>query len=174
MTRRAWKSDAQANAEALARRSSAYADDHARSIEARSDRGTPPAGLRALVVELRRAYRDEVPGTMHKHDVDGGGTPAYSGEFAAYLYGSPWATDKDDDAYRTPFRAALASMHRNNPGMAAIVGHVTIGGEDPVAAVRRSHDLDSWMCRAIAERALLVFWQRCSDIRLDLRATAAA
>jgi hypothetical protein len=164
------KSEAQANAEALARRSSAFADANRRSIERKADRGTPPGSLRALVVELRKAYRDEVPGAIHKHDVDGGGTPAYSGEFAAYLYGSPWATDKDDDTYRTPFRAALAGMHHSNPSMAAIVGHVTIGGEDPVDAVRRHHNLDSWMCRAIAERALLVFWQRCSDIRLDLRA----
>jgi hypothetical protein len=153
-----------------------YAAEHARSVERRDYRIDPPADLRSLVVALRKAYRDEVPGAIHKHDVDGGGTPAYSGEFAAYLYGSPWATDKDDDAYRTPFRAALAGMHHNNPGMAAIVAHVTIGGEDPVDAVRRAHDLDSWMCRAIAERALLVFWRRCSDIRIDTRRndTAAA
>jgi hypothetical protein len=106
--------------------------------------------------------------------VDGGGTPAYSGEFAAYLYGSPFSTD-DEGNYDTPFRAALAAMHRSNPTMAAIVAHVTIGGEDPVAAVRRERDLeDAWMCRAIAERALLVFWQRHSARRLDTRTTTAA
>jgi hypothetical protein len=162
------KSEAQANAEALARRSAAYADENARSRERRDYRVTPPGSLRALVTELRKAYRDEVPGALHKHDVDGGGTPAYTGEFAAYLYGSPWATDKGDDTYTTPFRAALATMHRNNPSMAAIVGRITVGGSDPVDAV--GHELDSWMSRAIAERALLVFWQRLSDIRLDLRA----
>ena len=151
-----------------------YADEHARTWQVTRDRGAPPAGLRALVVVLRRAYRDEVPTTIHKHALDGGGGPAYSGEFAAYLYGSPFATDKGDDIYRTPFRAALEAMHRNNPSMAAIVGHVTIGGEDPVTAVQREHELDSWMCRAIAERALLVFWQRFAAVRLDLRVAGAA
>lgn len=157
-----------ANAEALARRTAPYADENARSKAQRDYRVTPPAGLRALVADLRRAYRDEVPGTLHRHDVDGGGTPAYSGEFAAYLYGSPWATDKDDDAYRTPFRACLAGMHRNNPGMARIVASITVGGEDPVAAV--GLDVDAWMSRAIAERALVVFWSRLTDVRRDLRA----
>ena len=159
-----------ANAEALARRAAPYADENARSRQARDYRVDPPAGLRALVVELRRAYRDEVPGTLHKHDVDGGGTPAYSGEFAAYLYGSPWATDHDDDTYRTPFRACLAGMHRANPSMAAIVAHVTIGGEDPVAAVEReTGTLERWIARAAAERALVVFWSRMTDVRRDLR-----
>jgi hypothetical protein len=159
-----------ANADALARRSAVYADEHARSVQRRDYRVAPPADLRSLVIELRKAYRDEVPSAIHKHDVDGGGTPAYSGEFAAYLYGSPWATDKDDDAYRTPFRACLAGMHRNNPSMAAIVAHVTIGGEDPVAAVEReAGELERWICRAAAERALTVFWSRMTDVRRDLR-----
>jgi hypothetical protein len=158
-----------ANAQALARRNAQYADEHARSVQKRDYRVDPPQGLRALVSELRRAYRDEVPGTIHKHDVDGGGTPAYSGEFAAYLYGSPWATDKDDDAYRTPFRACMAGMYRNNPSMAFVVDRIIRGGEDPVASCAHL-DVDTWMSRAIAERALVVFWSRLTDVRRDLRA----
>jgi hypothetical protein len=159
-----------ANAEALARRAAPYADENARSRQARDYRADPPAGLLALVSELRRAYRDEVPGTLHKHDVDGGGTPAYSGEFAAYLYGSPWATDKDDDTYRTPFRACMIGMHRYNATMATIVARVTIGGMDPIDAARQeAGELEKWMASAIATKALNTFWMRLDYVRRDLR-----
>ena len=178
MTRLDRKSDAQANAEALARRSATYADEHAASWNVRFDRRTEPPNLRSLVVDLRRAYQDEVPRTLHKHDVDGGGTPAYSGSFAAYLYGSPFQTD-DDGTYQTPFRRCLASMHREGDGptsqMARIVAGITVGGMNPEEAVEAEFGLtETWVCKAIAERALRVFWRRCSDVRLDLGRTVTA
>lgn len=171
------KSEAQANAEALARRSTTYADEHARTWQVRFDRATPPPGLRALVIDLRRAYQDEVPETLHVHAVDEGGTPAYTGAFAAFLYASPAVTD-EDGWYRTPFRRCLAAMTQGGEPaartMGAIVAHVTVGGEDPEDAVAREFaDLEPWAARAVAQRALTVFWKRCADVRLDLgRSTA--
>lgn len=179
MTRLDRLSDSQANAEALARRTSTYADEHAASWQVRFDRGTPPPSLRALVIDLRRAQRDEIPDRLHKRDVDGGGTPAYSGQFAHLLYGSPFSTD-DDNSYDTPFRACLTHMLHSKEGatvqMARIVAHVTLGGEDPEAAVVREIGIvEPWIARAAAERALTVFWKRCSNVRLDLaRSTTAA
>ena len=166
-------------AEALARRGTTYADEHARSWEVRFDRRTEPGSLRELVIDLRRAYRDEVPARLHKHDVDGGGTPAYSGEFAAYLYARPDAVDREDDTYRTPFRRCLSAMLTSREAatrqMAGIVAHVTVGGEAPEDAVARQVGIaEAWCARAVAERALRVFWRRCSDVRLDLGRTETA
>lgn len=169
------KSEAQANAEALARRESTWTAAHAATWEARFDRGTPPADLRPIVIELRRAYRDEVPQTLHKHAVDDGGMPAYSGEFAAFLYASPSATD-EEGWYRTPVRRALAAMTRSEEEatrqMGRIAAHVTVGGDSPEDAVSREiGGLHPWAARAIAHRALTVFWKRCVDVRLDLGRT---
>lgn len=173
-------SEAQANAEALARREATWTAAHAATWEARFDRGTPPATLRELVITLRRAYRDEMPQTLHKHAVDDGGTPAYSGEFAAFLYGSVAATE-EDGTYRTPVRRCLRSMLASSTADAAafqmgrIAGRVIVGGETPADAVDHETGIsEPWIARAIAERALLVFWKRCADVRLDLGRTVTA
>ena len=180
MTRLDRKSDAQSNAEALARRSVTFADEHAKSWNVRFDRRTEPPNLRALVIDLRRAYQDEVPRTLHKHDVDGGGTPAYSPSFEAYLYGSPFQTD-DDGTYQTPFRRCLAAMAQSTEmatrDMAQVVFRIAVGGQDPEDAVwivGADVGMPLWARKAIAERALRVFWRRCSDVRLDLGRTVTA
>jgi hypothetical protein len=175
-------SDAQANADALARRSATYADEHARSWEVRFDRPShEPRDLRELVRCLRRAYADEVPGRLHTSQVDGGGTPAYAPEFARYLYGSEFATDQGDGAttetYLTPFRRALASMDTSEDEgtrkRAWIVSHVVLGGAGPAESAILE-GVPSWCAKDVAERALAVFWRRLSDVRLDLYREAVA
>jgi len=175
-------SDSQANADALARRSATYADEHAKSWEVRFDRPShEPRDLRELVRCLRRAYADEVPARMHTAQVDAGGTPAYAPEFARYLYGSDFATDQHDEAatetYLTPFRRALASMDvaadEGTRRRAWIVGHVVLGDAGPAEAAM-IEGVPEWCAKDVAEKALSVFWRRLSDVRLDLRREVAA
>ena len=58
-----------------------------------------------------------------------------------------------------------------------LMGEITVGGQDPEEAVEAVMlvTMPQWCHKAIAERALRVFWRRCSDVRLDLgvRRTAA-
>lgn len=180
MSRRRWKSDAQANAEALARRSATYADEHAVSWDVKFDR-RPPDNLRELVHTLRRAYADEVPTRLHTADVDGGGTPAFAPEFARYLFGSDFATDQADEGasevYLTPFRRCLAAMDAAGDEAtrrrAYIVAHVTVGDSGPVEAAM-IEGVPEWCAKLVAQDALSVFWRRLSDVRLDLRHTESA
>lgn len=170
-------SDPQANAEALARRSATYADDNARSIELRWDRRRHrPRDLPSLVVRLRHAYADEVPSRIHVHQTDGGGTPAWSPEFAAYLTASDGATDRDN-VYRTPFRSALGGMYRSadatNRLRARIVALVVLGGYGPAESALAAGVHPECIAREVAERALLTCWDRLSDTRYDLSTTAA-
>jgi hypothetical protein len=175
------KSDSQSNAEALARRNATYADEHAASWELRMDRPSrEPKSLRGLVAEIRSAYADEMPTRIHVHDVDGGGTPAYSPEFKRYLYGSDFATDRETEGtetYLTPFRAALAGMERaqdeGTRRRAAIVGHVTFAAMGPLEAAM-IEGVPEWCARDVALRALGVFWRRLSDVRIDLRKSETA
>ena len=176
---RARISEAQANAEALTRRSSTYADDHAKSWEVRFDR-QPPRSLRQLVRDLRRACADEVPTRIHSRDTDEGGDPAWAPEFTRYITGSDFATDRGDDGstevYLTPYRAAIAAM-RNGKDEAtrrrcAIVEHV-VAGSDPVEAAM-IEGVPEWCAKDVAIRALGIFWVRYSDVRLDLRRTETA
>ena len=178
--------DIRENAEALARRSSTYANDNARTWQLRFDRGQEPPNERSLVIDLRRAYGAEVPTKMHEgpDHVDAGGTPAYSAAFAAYLYGSPMATDRKDaggtvEIRLTPVRAALRGMALANEEATrqkgAIVYGVVVGGMTPDAAARAVlGDIPKWALEACAEQALRMFWRRCSDVRLDLARTETA
>ena len=167
-------SEAQANAEALARRSATYADEHAASWKVRFDRGGTPPDLRALVNMVRTAYADEVPTRLHVHQTDAGGDPAWSPEFTRYLTDSDYATD--DDVYRTAFRRCLAAMSRSDGPMARdarIVARIAIGGAGPseAAIAERSHPYDA---KGAAISALQSFWKRYSDFRYDLRRTETA
>jgi len=161
--------------------SQSMADAHARSWTFAFQRRQPDT-LRELVIVLRRAYADEVPSRLHKgyDNVDGGGTPAFSGEFAAFLYGSPFAVDHHDEGttevYLSPMRAALVSMTRSHEEatrqMGTIAAHVCIGGANPVdAAESVLGEVPQWALRASAHRALDIFWRRCSSVRLDLGGT---
>jgi hypothetical protein len=174
VTRLDVKSDSQANAEALARRSSTYADENARSWQFRFDRkANEPTSLGGYVKELRAAYADEMPERIHRHDVDGGGTPALSAEMSALLYGSPFATDTDD-FYRYPFRACLQSMTRSDDlhARARIAAHVAIGGLSAVEAAILE-GVPHWCAKVVATDALRVTWRRMAAAPLPPRTAAA-
>lgn len=164
MTRLDRKSDAQANAEALARRTSTYADQHAASWSVRFDRPThEPTSLRGYVHELRDAYEAECPSRLHRHDVDGGGTPAFTAAFEAWLWGSPFSIDQESGAYSSPFRACLAGMSRSadtrTQHRARIAYRAVVGGISAIeAAVEEG--VPAWCAGVVARDALEVTWRR--------------
>lgn len=182
MSRPIHKSEAQANAEALARRSSTYADEHAASWRVAFERPThEQRRLRDLVRDLRKAYADEVPSRLHVHETDAGGDPAWSPEFMRYLTASDYATDvrdkaSDTEVYLTPFRACMASMEQS-PDEAtrrrATMVYDVIAGRGPVEAAMMA-GVPEWCAKDVAEKALNVFWRRLSAVRLDLRAEKVA
>ena len=156
------KSEAQANAEALARRTSTYADEHAASWQVRFDRPShEPRSLRGYVNELRDAYEAECPSRLHRHDVDGGGTPAFTAAFEAWLWGSPFTIDQESGAYTTPFRATLAGMTRSASETArrraGIVGRV-VAGVGPVEAAM-AEGVPEWCAKVVARNALETTWR---------------
>lgn len=172
MSRAARKSEAQANAEALARRSTTYADEHARSWSVAFAR-SEPTSLRDLVRDLRRAYADDMPGKMHVGHVDGGGTPAYAGEFASLIYGSPRATDHGDEGaspiYQTPCRAAIDKLAGTHE---AIVKAVVVAGLGPVeAAVAAGIPED--VAKLTTDGVLRRFWRMMSAGPLPMPSTMA-
>ena len=174
MARRRWKSDSQANAEALSRRSATYADENAASLSVKFDRKRyRPRGLRDYVHQLRRAYSDEVPARIHVHQTDDGGTPAWAPEFSRYLTAP---ADAGAEVFDTPFRAALSSLERGREKgvkFAAIVGYVVIAGMEPAESAIRV-GVPPWCADEVAYRALEVFWDRMADRRLDTRTRTAA
>ena len=165
---RATKSEAQSNAEALARRSATFADEHAASWAVRFDRPThEPKSLRGYVHELRDAYEGEVPSRIHQHDVDGGGTPAFTKAFEAWLYGSPFATGVDG-AYQSPLRATLAGMHRSEDARtqarARIAYRVVCGMGAEEAAI--ADGVQPHWAKVVATDALRVTWRRIASAPL--------
>lgn len=172
MTRLDRRSDSQANAEALARRSATYADEHAASWQVRFDRPThEPRSLRGYVHELRDAYEAECPSRIHRHDVDGGGTPAFTAAFEAWLWGSPFRVEPETGAYNTPFRACLAGMHRSTDERtrrrAAIAGRVVIGGVSATEAAI-AEGVPEWCASTVAHDALMVTWRRLTSAPLAI------
>lgn len=152
------------NAVALARRSATYSDEHAASWQVRFDRPThEPKSMRGYLHELRDAYESECPSRLHRHDVDAGGTPAFTAAFEAWLWGSPFTIDKDSGAYTSPFRACLAGMSRSGDERtrrrAAIAGRSVIGGITPHEAAT-AEGVPAWCAETVAFDALQVTWRR--------------
>ena len=179
---RGW-SDSQANAEALARRSSPYTEASRLSATIAWDatkRG--PRDLRHAVELVRRAYRDEVPTKLHESGLADDGTPAMTAKAEAYIFGSPSWTDAGRGEqplmsfYLTPFRATLSDMEKAREEAtrrrAAIVRHVAFG-MDPVEAARSegAHPLDA---KLVVFDALCSFLRRLTDVRVDLSKQDAA
>ena len=170
------KSDSQANAEALANRGRTYADRNAASFRVSWDAGKRgPRDLRHAVELVRRAYRDEVPTKLHESGLADDGTPAMTAKAEAYIFGSATWTDagKGEDAlvsfYLTPFRARLLEMEQHAAEStrkhAAIVRHVTIGGQTGEAAAI-CEGVPSWCSRLVAFEALATFLRGLSDVRV--------
>ena len=178
------KSEQQLNAERLAIRAAPYSESHAASVDfAWNYRNHIPDDLRGLVRAARRAYADEVPTKLHEgpDNIGEGGTPKMAASFERYI-DAPHATDAPPGerplaSYLiTPFRATLDRMEHGATQQrrrAAIVRHITIGGQEPVTAaiMEEAHPLDA---RLVAEDALRVFFGAYSDIKVDVRPEAAA
>lgn len=177
-------SDAQANAEALANRGRTYADDNAASFRLSWDANRrPPRDLRHAVDLCRRAYRDEVPTKLHESGLADDGTPRMTAKFEAYIFGSPTWTDagKGEQAlvsfYLTPFRARLAEMESHSAEStrkhAAIVSHVTIGGQTGESAAI-AEGVPEWCSRLVAFTALSSFLRGLTDVSTDVAKGSAA
>lgn len=176
-------SDAQANAEALARRGLPFAGESQASAERAWDwRKRQPRNLREAVRMVRAAYADEVPGKLHEgyDDIGEGGTPKMTARAEGYLFGRPDSTDSRDpdqlvSYFHSPFRATLDRFARGNEAdrfIAAVVGHVTIGSQGPKEALeaegipRKAHGL-------MAFNLFTAFLAQVSDLRVDERPSTA-
>lgn len=172
-------SEAQANAEALARRSAPYAQASATSFRVAWDwHKREPADLREAVRMVRKAYQDEVPTKLHEAAIGDDGTPRMTPRAEGYIFGSETADDAGRDPetgqrdmigyYRSPFRARLAEMGRGDSASqkrSAIVSHVTIGQMGPVdAAVLEG--VPQWCAKVVAEDAIRAFLRSLSDIKV--------
>jgi hypothetical protein len=97
MTRRPYQgiSDAQANAEALARRGSPYTAASGASFSVNWDwHRREPENLREAVRMVRRAYADEVPTKLHDGDeLADDGTPKMTAKAEGYIFGRDDADD---------------------------------------------------------------------------------
>lgn len=168
MSRYKGPSEAQANAEALARRDTPYTAASGQSFRTKWDwRQREPETLREAVRAIRQAYADEVPPKLHEgyDSIGEGGTPKMTARAEGYLFGSPTSDDASRDAetgerdavgyYHSPFRARLADMSRGNETdrkVAAIVAHIAIGGQG-VKQAAITEGVPSWLA---TEGTLLV------------------
>lgn len=181
-------SDSQANAEALARRSSPYTAAHEVSVRVSWDwHKREPSDLREAVRMARKAYSDEVPEKLHDSAIGEDGTPRMNARAVGYIMGSPSADDAGRDPetgqrdlvgyHFTPFRATLERFEHGDAASrrrAAIVRHITIGGLDgyEAAVTEKAHPLDAGI---VAEDALRVFLRAINALTIHVtRASDAA
>lgn len=139
MTRLDRKSDSQANAEAVARRDSAYLSEHYASRERRSR----PRGLIALLHWFEVEWQEQAPDELHRFDLwreyiaaqdawrrQGGGsrlgTLAWT-EGMRRLLEAPRSQDPDG-WYSYPLQAALVVIERGDGYMAAFLRAIALAG----------------------------------------------
>jgi hypothetical protein len=182
---RAGKSDSQANAEALARRTSTYADEHARSMEVRFGPPTHELSTKALLHRLLDNLADETPVKLHEgpDHIDAGGVPAMTGAFMGHLDSRPGSTvgKPQTDAilvgtYRRPQAAAIDSMLRCTGKVAwwgRIAQRVVYRSEPPVTAAiaEGSHPYEA---ARTANEALAEAYRRWTPDKMSLRKRDAA
>jgi hypothetical protein len=178
-------SEAQANAEALMRRSAPFTAAADASVRVAWDwRKRQPRDLREAVDMARQLHAAEVPSKLHEgpDSIGPDGTPKMTARAEGYIFGSgtsddaprnPETNERDPVGYyHAPFRARLAEM---SAGMevdrkrAAIVQHVTIGARSPVEAAI-AEGVPSWCARLVAEDALRAFLHSMSDMKFHLPA----
>jgi hypothetical protein len=141
MTARRWKSDAQANAEALARRESPYAN---------AGKYAAPMGFPGALRWFLRTWEGELKGRMHAQGVEweapgriergdgtgvtdpGGGnalgSPRWDASTRAHLFGSPSRTDADG-SYSEPLHFAVVYVERRHPLKARLLRRVGMGAD---------------------------------------------
>lgn len=180
---RAYIGISEAQSDALYRRDHSYSDTHAASVRVQFDwRQRQPKSLREAVSMARALHAAEVPSKLHEgpDSIGPDGTPKMTARAEGYIFGD----ERSDDAprnpetgardpigyYHAPFRARLAEMDRGDERTkkrAAIVAHVTIGGQSPVEAAI-SEGVPSWCAGEVAEKALMAFLHSMSDMKLHL------
>ncbi len=176
-------SDAQANAEALARRGAPYTAAAAASVRVSWDwRKRQPKDLRDAVRMVRIAYAAEVPTKLHDGPdaIGDDGTPRMTARAEGYIFGDPRADDASRDVetgqrdgigyYNAPFRARLAEMERGDErsrSYAAIVSHVTFGQQGPEQAAI-AEGVPACHAKVVARAALFFFLHSMSDLRVHL------
>jgi hypothetical protein len=182
-------SEAQSNAEALARRATPYTVASDASIRVAWDfRKREPANLREAEHYVRRAWADEVPDRLHKgpDNAEGlYGAPGMTPQAEGYIFGPASSSDARRDPvtgewdamsyFNAPFRAALANLSHGVEAerkRGAIVGHVAMGQHAREAAIREG--VPSWCAGIVAEDALRSFLRNLSDVRIDMRRQAEA
>lgn len=142
-------SDSQANAEAVARRESAYLSEHYGSRGRRDHRGRPlprPRGLIAMLGWFEAEWHDQAPDRLHKREVwhdyvtvkdetgaygkQGGGSRlgahAWTDSTRRILE-SPRSADPDE-YYLHPLAAALAAIERRDEFMAKFLRAIALAG----------------------------------------------
>lgn len=180
------KSEAQANAEALARREAMYSPEHRVSVTVAHDyRRREPRDLRDAVDILRRAYADEVPSKLHEgpDSIGEGGTPKMTARAEAYMFGRADADDAPKKGeqpfiayYQSPFRAQLAAMIGSHDRTfhecqsashkrGLIVRHIAIGGQGPQQAAI-AEGVPLWAAKLVAEDAVRSFLRGLSDMKV--------
>lgn len=175
-------SDAQANAEALERRSAPYSQASGHSFTVRWDwHRREPRDLRDAVRMVRTAHADEIPERLHEQAIGEDGTPRMTTKAEGYIFGSAGGSDvrrnaetgKPDEFlsyYHAPFKATLERfLHGDERSrrLGRIVSHITVGQQPPVAAAlaEKAHPLDA---KLVAEDALRVFLRNLSDLKLHI------
>lgn len=175
------KSEAQANAEALANRGRTYAAPNDRSVKVAWDfRKRQPRDLRDAEAMVRRLYEDEVPTRLHEHAVGDDGTPRMAAKAEAYIFGGDSWTDAGPtdepplvSYYRTPFRHNLSMLEGRSPERAAIVRHTTIGGMTAKEAAIKE-GVPGWCAAIVAEDVLRAFLRSMTDLKIHLPKEVAA
>jgi hypothetical protein len=172
-------SDAQANAEALARRGLPYSAASGASFSVQWNwHRREPRDLREAVRMVRKAYADEVPTKLHDGPdaIGPDGTPRMTARAEGYIFGSPTADDtpKGEDAlvgyYLAPFKATMHRMIAGNEQdrrYAAIVSHITIGDQGGVEAAI-ALGVPRWCAYLVAEHAVREFLRCLSDLKLSI------
>lgn len=171
-------SEAQSNAEALARRSSPYTLPHETSVRLAWGGTRDPDNLREAVRRVRRMYADEVPDRLHEAALGDDGTPRMTARAVGYIMGDHRGDDAGTDPetgqrdllgyYHAPFRAALANLEHGSESerkRAAIVSHITIGSQGPREAAI-AEGVPSWCAKDVAELVLRGFLRSVSDVRV--------
>ena len=175
-----WKSDSQANAEALDRRERTYSEASGQSFRVSWDwHNREPRDLREATRMVRAAYADEVPARLHNQDLADDGTPKMTPQAEGYIFGSDTAGEarKDEepivDFYRTPFRASLHNLTRHSVPRANLIARVAIAGESPVQAAV-TVGVPQWCAAIVVEDVLRAFLRNLTDIKVHLPREEAA
>jgi hypothetical protein len=130
----------------------------------------PPRHFREFLRWFMEGYDLETPDALHTHDVWVGrpqedlppehvggsliGTPKYDDGFRRLMENSPRETDRDDDAFVRPMRAALAELRHSSPFMAEALTRMANGASIEEAAMLFTRDAPHLAAEIVIAKAL--------------------